>query len=167
MFWFSNCPLGLSQLLSSGSSLWTGHQGLDEATVKSDLSRVIAGPIREDVRTRNSGSGREEGYLTQENRRMFIRWKVPKGHVRFRLKIYLVARHKVWKNYIREQMLISHSWDDWENYMTKERGSEAAVEVGGQSWNKLLALLSSEDLMMPPSSISNSFLQVRHCTLHK
>lgn len=39
----------------------------------SDLSRVIAGPIREDVRTRNSGSGREEGYLTQENRRMFIR----------------------------------------------------------------------------------------------
>lgn len=28
-------------------------------------------------------------------------------------------------------MLTSHSWDDWENYMTKERGSEAAVERGG------------------------------------
>lgn len=51
-YWFSNCPLGLSGFWALGSRLQTGHQGPNDATATSDLSKVIVMPNRADVNPR-------------------------------------------------------------------------------------------------------------------
>ena len=70
--------------------------------------------------------------------------------MRVGLKIHLLAKLKVWRNKPKDECLIAHLLKRWENYMTKDRGSDDAVEEIVRVGLRFSALFHSEDLMKAP-----------------
>ena len=70
--------------------------------------------------------------------------------MRVGLQIHLLAKHKVWRNPLKDECSIAHLLKCWENYMTKDRSSDDAVEEIVRVGLRFSALVHSEDLLMAP-----------------